>query len=59
MKAEVVKLKQAKGFGGPQLANDSDMTNEVVIIRLKEGKIIGLTIPNAKKRLHLGKLRVS
>ncbi|HKZ41768.1 MAG TPA: DUF2283 domain-containing protein [Candidatus Hodarchaeales archaeon] len=40
-------------FGGSQPADDSDVTDEGVIIRLKEGKIIGVTIPNAKKRLHI------
>ncbi len=40
-------------FGGSQPADDSDVTDEGVIIRLKEGKIIGLTISNAKKRLRI------
>lgn len=40
-------------FGGPQSADDSDITDEGVVIRLKEGKIIGFTIPNAKKRLYI------
>lgn len=38
-------------FGKPQEADDSDITEEGVIIRLKEGKIIGLTILNASKRM--------
>jgi uncharacterized protein YuzE len=38
-------------FGEPQQADDSDVTEEGVIIRLKEGKIIGLTILNASKRM--------
>jgi len=38
-------------FGKPQQADDSDVTEEGVIIRLKEGKIIGLTILNASKRM--------
>jgi len=38
-------------FGEPQEADDSDITEEGVIIRLKEGKIIGLTILNASKRM--------
>jgi uncharacterized protein YuzE len=38
-------------FGIPQPADDSDITDEGVIVRLREGRIIGLTIPNAKKRL--------
>lgn len=40
-------------FGSPQPADDSDMTDEGVIVRLKDGRIIGLTIPNAKKRLYI------
>ena len=39
-------------FGGPQHADDSEVTDEGVIIRLKEGRIIGFTIPNAKKKIH-------
>jgi len=31
-------------------SNDSDITEEGVIIRLREGKIVGLTILNASKR---------
>ena len=38
-------------FGRPQPADDSDVTDEGVIVRLSQGKIIGLTIPNAKKRI--------
>jgi uncharacterized protein YuzE len=38
-------------FGELQEADDSDITEEGVIIRLKEGKIIGLTILNASKRM--------
>ena len=40
-------------FGKPQEADDSDVTEEGVIIRLKEGKIVGLTILNASKRMQL------
>lgn len=39
-------------FGNPQPADDSNVTDEGIIVRLKEGGIIGLTIPNAKKRLY-------
>ena len=39
-------------FGQPHPADDSDITDEGVIIRLCEGKIVGLTILNATKRLH-------
>lgn len=38
-------------FGKPQEADDSDITEEGVIIRLKEGKIVGVTILNASKRI--------
>jgi len=38
-------------FGKPQPADDSDITDEGVIIRLREGKIVGLTILNAAKRI--------
>jgi uncharacterized protein YuzE len=38
-------------FGKPQEADDTDITEEGVIIRLKQGKIIGLTILNASKRM--------
>ncbi len=40
-------------FGPPLPADDSDVTDEGVIVRLKEGRIVGLTIPNAKKRLFI------
>ena len=36
-------------FGEPQSADDSDITDEGVIIRLREGRIVGLTILNAAK----------
>jgi len=40
-------------FGPPRPADDSDVTDEGVIVRLREGRIIGLTIPNARKRLFI------
>lgn len=40
-------------FGKPQPADDSDITDEGIIIRLREGKIVGLTILNAAKRILL------
>jgi uncharacterized protein YuzE len=40
-------------FGKPQSADDSDITDEGIIVRLKEGRIIGLTILNATKNLLL------
>ncbi|MFH0763080.1 MAG: DUF2283 domain-containing protein [Candidatus Omnitrophota bacterium] len=38
-------------FDPPQPADDSDITDEGVIIRLRDNKIIGLTILNAAKML--------
>jgi uncharacterized protein YuzE len=38
-------------FGDRGEADDSDVTEEGVIIRSKEGKIVGLTVLNAGKRL--------
>ena len=39
-------------FGDPEAADDSDITDEGIIVRLRDGRIVGLTILNAKKRLH-------
>jgi uncharacterized protein YuzE len=36
-------------FNPPQPADDSDITDEGVIVRLREGQIVGLTILNASK----------
>jgi len=38
-------------FGDPQPADDSDITDEGVVIRLRDGRIVGLTILNATKKL--------
>jgi len=38
-------------FGEPQPADDSDLTDEGVIIRLRDGRIVGLTILNATKKV--------
>lgn len=38
-------------FGQPQPADNSDITDEGVIIRLREDKIVGLTILNAARTL--------
>ncbi len=38
-------------FGKPQKADDSDITDEGVVIRLRDKKIVGLSILNAKRRL--------
>ncbi len=40
-------------FGEPAPADDSDITDEGVIVRLREGRIVGLTILNAAKRVLL------
>ena len=39
-------------FGLPQEADDSDMTEDGIIVHLKEDKLVGLTILNAKDRLY-------
>lgn len=38
-------------FDPPQPADDSDITDEGVIIRLRDNRIVGLTILNATKVL--------
>ena len=38
-------------FGEPQPADDSDLTDEGVIVRLREGRIVGLSILNATKKV--------
>jgi uncharacterized protein YuzE len=38
-------------FEQPQPADDSDITDEGIIIRLRDNKIVGLTILNAAKML--------
>ena len=38
-------------FGEPQEADDSDVTEEGVIIRLREGRIVGFTVLNASKKM--------
>ncbi len=40
-------------FGEPAPADDSDITDEGVIVRLRGGRIVGLTILNAAKRVLL------
>ena len=39
-------------FGEPQPADDSDITDEGVIVRLREGKIVGLSILNAREKIY-------
>lgn len=38
-------------FDSPQPADDADLTDEGVVVRLRSGKIVGLTILNASHRL--------
>ncbi len=63
--AEVSVAEQAKitydregdvlyiSFGEPAPADDSDITDEGVVVRLREGRIVGLTILNATKKVLL------
>jgi uncharacterized protein YuzE len=39
-------------FGTPQAADDSDITDEGIVLHLKDEKLVGLTILNAKERLY-------
>jgi len=39
-------------FGEPEPADDADVTDQGVVVRLREGKIVGLTILNAQSRVH-------
>ena len=38
-------------FGEPQAADDADISEDDIIVRLRAGKIVGLTILNARARL--------
>lgn len=38
-------------FGEPQQADDSDVTDDGVIVRLREGRIVGLSILNATRKV--------
>lgn len=38
-------------FGEPREADDSELTEEDVIVRYKEDEVIGVTVLNAKGRL--------
>jgi len=38
-------------FGVPEPADDSEMSEDDVIVRTRAGKIVGLTILNARARL--------
>ena len=39
-------------FGVPQAADDSDITDEGIVLHLRDEKLVGLTILNAKERLY-------
>ncbi|MDP2675441.1 MAG: DUF2283 domain-containing protein [Dehalococcoidia bacterium] len=39
-------------FGQPEAADDADVTDQGVIVRLREGKIVGLTVLNARSRVY-------
>jgi uncharacterized protein YuzE len=39
-------------FGEPEPADDADVTEQGVVVRLREGKIVGLTILNAQTRVY-------
>ena len=38
-------------FGEPQAADDADISEDDIIVRTRAGKIVGLTILNARARL--------
>jgi len=40
-------------FGKPQAADDADITDDDVIVRTRDGKIVGITILDASARLSL------
>ena len=39
-------------FGEPEPADDADVTDQGIVVRLREDKIVGLTILNAQSRVH-------
>ena len=39
-------------FGQPQEADDAEITDQGVVIRVREGKIVGFTVLNAKEKLY-------
>jgi len=39
-------------FGQPEAADDTDVTDDGVIVRTREGKIVGLTVLNASQSLY-------
>ena len=42
-------------FGKPRPADDTDITDEGVVVRLRNHRIVGLTVLNAKKKVLLPK----
>ena len=38
-------------FGDSQPADDSDITDEGIVVRLRESRIVGLTVLNARKKV--------
>ena len=41
-------------FGAPEGADDADVTDDGVIVRTRQGKIVGLTVLNASRSLYRG-----
>ena len=39
-------------FGQPEPADDADVTDQGVIVRLRGGKIVGLTVLNDRSRVY-------
>jgi uncharacterized protein YuzE len=39
-------------FGEPQAVHDSEITKEGVVVRLREGKIVTVSILHAHRRIH-------
>ena len=39
-------------FGHPQSADDSELTDNDIIIRYKDNKVVGLSVLSFSKRLH-------
>ncbi|MDO8615835.1 MAG: DUF2283 domain-containing protein [Dehalococcoidia bacterium] len=39
-------------FGAPQAADDADVTDDDIVVRTRQGKIVGLTILNARERVY-------
>lgn len=39
-------------FGEPHVTHDSEITNGGIVVRLREGKIVAVSIPNVHRRIH-------